>query len=203
MKNRAHLGRGRARAKRRRRQRAALMRELLRPGTRVRALEQSTLVAQLEYPSYFLAHKQTKNRERTYDFARTQITPSPRARIRRAAVEAPPAHPIAQLHRRVVGVYHRDPAHPCAPRARVSMRHLRGAQHGTRERVRDVRPVRHVERQRRVRVGVPMRMAMVVRVRRGVVRRGRGRGRVHVPLVARHVVRGVVLWLLLVSMRRR
>jgi hypothetical protein len=60
MKNRAHLGRGRARAKRRRRQRAALMRELLRPGTRVRALEQSTLVAQLEYPSYSLAHKQKK-----------------------------------------------------------------------------------------------------------------------------------------------
>lgn len=147
----------------------ALVGELLWAGTRVRAFEETTLVAE--------------------DFARGEVAPPPGARVGGAAVEAPPPHAIAELRRRVVRVHDRDRRLarrgvrrlrvPITPGVRVVVAHLPLLLHA-----------RKVGRQA-ARGVVRRRVVLVVGV---VARVERGRGRVRVRLrvgVASVLGRGV------------
>jgi hypothetical protein len=164
--------RRRTRAKSRGRERAAPVRELLRTRARVGALKEAAFLAQLRV--VVSKGEEGGRRNATYHLPRDQITPPPRTRIDRAAIETPPPRtPPPSL---VAAARPHHHSHPSAPAARPT----RGRGH---RRAEDGAAMRNGERLRRVlrmRVVVPaIRVRVVLRVcarwrwagRRGSMRR--------------------------------
>jgi hypothetical protein len=91
-------------------------------------------------------------RNATYHLPRAQIVPSPRTGIGRAAIETSPAHPIAQLRRRVARMHHLNhaPTPNTSAAGPARGRGHRRTEDGAGERVEYVPAMRDGERLRRV-----------------------------------------------------
>lgn len=140
-----------------------LVRKLLWARPRVSPLKETALIAKLNMDVTLASGSNAVMRSKTHDFAWVQARPPPGRRLRRAAIEAPPSYPIAQLRRRVVCVDNlrglsgqrrrRDEDIP-----RVGSRRLVGYGRSLRRRRRRGRGRRSVElKGRRVVVGVSVR----------------------------------------------